>query len=163
MFSTLIIKHISCWAPNHFLYGLLRFTFYETTSNPPNKMHYCCLDRTSQTPFGLKSSKPLNTVSGCPHEYASGNVKMGLAGFPCNPDRVVTAYSTGRCWKVGLYSTFCGFTSKKQHILVLLQSGFHACCQNSILGSLSHIIKIPQWLPSKNNITTDSLTNNTTV
>lgn len=84
-------------------------------------MHYCtiCMPNTN---FGLKYSKPVNTVSGCPHEYQLCNVEMGLAGLPCNPDWDMTAYSTRRC---SLYTveqlgqTFCGFTSKQQHILQL--------------------------------------------
>jgi len=74
---------------------------------------------------------------------------MGLAGLPYNLDIVVTAYSTVQCSLYAieqLSQTFCGFTSKKQHILqlcalVLLQSGFHAYCQNAILRSLCHIIQ----------------------
>lgn len=69
-----------------------------------------------------KYSKPVNTVSGCPHEYSLCNVEMGLAGLPCNLDRVVTAYSTVWCSLYAieqLSQTFCGFTSKKQHILQL--------------------------------------------
>lgn len=54
----------------------------------------CC---TSQTNSGVKYSKPVNTVSGCPHEYALCNVEMGLAGLPCNLDRVVTNCSTVQC------------------------------------------------------------------
>lgn len=76
-------------------------SFNATTSALPNAVHYCCLDCTSQTNSGLKYSKPVNTVSGCPHEYALCNVKMGLAGLLCNPDQVMMAYSTGRYWKVG--------------------------------------------------------------
>lgn len=103
----------------------------------------CC---TSQTNSGVKYSKPVNTVSGCPHEYALCNVEMGLAGLRCNLDRVVTNYSIVRCSLYAteqLSQTFCGFTSKKEHILqlVLLQSGFHAYCQNAILKSLCHIIQ----------------------
>ncbi len=85
-------------------------------------MHCCwslCMPKTN---FGLKYSKPVNTVSGYPHEYALCNVEMGLASLPCDPDWDMTAYSTGWC---SLYAveqlgqTFCGFTSKQQHILQL--------------------------------------------
>ncbi len=85
-------------------------------------MLYCWSLCTLKTNFGLKYSKPVITVSGCPHEYVLCNVEMGLASLPCDPDWDMTAYSTGRCslYAVGqLGQTFCGFTSKQEHILQL--------------------------------------------
>lgn len=84
--------------------------------------------------FSVKCSKPVSHPC---------NIKMHLAGFPCN---LHPSWDSLCLYSRSDHTLWCGPASFRLTHIVRLR-----------------VLRIPQWLPIKNNISTDSLANNTAV